>query len=158
MQPYVDVAFSCLPLRSLGRRDIPLDASPSFRARCQRILAAVDKHGSYHAYYLYDARCTFHLTNDPQQGMLCFQFEGTVLTDADDQTCAATDLEVQLAGETCPWLTEPVVAWFAQTVDEAVRVEFQRYIAAGDLDQAKQRADRIQAAADASSGFLGMYL
>lgn len=158
MQRYVDVEFSCLPLRSVGRRDIPLDASPQFRARCERILAAIDKHGSYHTYYLYNAGCTFHLTNDDRQGMLCFAYEGTVLTDTEDQHCKTTDLDVQLESETCEWLTEPVVAWFTKTVCEAVRVEFDRYIATGDLKQAKQRAARIQSTSDDAGGFLGMYL
>jgi hypothetical protein len=158
MQRYVDVEFSCLPLRSVGRRDIPLDASPQFRALCERILAAIDKHGAYHTYYLYNAGCTFHLTNDDRQGMLRFAYEGTVLTDSEDQHCKTTDLDVQLESETCEWLTEPVVAWFFKTVCEAVRVEFDRYIASGDLEQAKQRAARIQSASDNAGGFLGMYL
>ena len=51
----VDISFDCLPLRSIGRLDIPLDASPKYRARCERIKAAIDKHGSHNAYYLYHA-------------------------------------------------------------------------------------------------------
>ena len=60
--------------------------------------------------------------------------------------------------ETCDWLTEPVVAWFAQSVPFAVRVEFDRYIDAGDLKQTVERIERIQAASDQHGGFLGMYL
>ena len=81
MDRYVDVAFDCLPLRSVTRLDIPIDASPKYRARCERIKRAIETHGSHNTYYLYNAGCTFHLTNDPEAGRLEFQFEGTVLTD-----------------------------------------------------------------------------
>ena len=37
-------------------------------------------------------------------------------------------------------------------------VNFDRFIAAGDLEQAKKRADAIQAKADQSGGYMGMYL
>jgi hypothetical protein len=55
-------------------------------------------------------------------------------------------------------LTEPVVAWFETTVSRSVETEFDRYIAAGDLEQAKQRIEQIQAASDEAGGFVGMYL
>ena len=42
---YVDIVFDCLPLRSIGRMDIPLDASPKYRARCERIKHALAVHG-----------------------------------------------------------------------------------------------------------------
>ncbi len=51
----VEIAFDCLPLRSVGRLDIPLDASPDFRSRCERIKAAMEKHGTHNSYYLYNA-------------------------------------------------------------------------------------------------------
>jgi hypothetical protein len=60
--------------------------------------------------------------------------------------------------ETCEWLTEPVVQWFAETVPRSVAVEFDRYIEAGDLEKAKQRIEKIQAASDDAGGFVGMYL
>ena len=154
----VDISFDCLPLRSVGRLDIPIDASPDFRARCERIKQSLETHGAHNSYYLYNARCTFHLTNDPQRGMLQFALEGTVLTDTTDQQSATCDLQVTLENETCDWLTEPVVAWFSETVNNAVLVEFDRYIAAGDLAKTKQRAERIESACDQSGGFLGMYL
>jgi hypothetical protein len=28
---YVEIVFDCLPLRSVGRLDIPIDASPKYR-------------------------------------------------------------------------------------------------------------------------------
>jgi hypothetical protein len=42
-QPAVHVAFDCQPLRSLGRLDIPLDASPRFRQKLERLQAAIDE-------------------------------------------------------------------------------------------------------------------
>ena len=32
MQRYVEIVFDCLPLRSISRLDIPIDASPRYRA------------------------------------------------------------------------------------------------------------------------------
>lgn len=154
----VQIVFDCLPLRSVGRLDIPLDASPNFRARCERIKAAIEKHGNHNSYYLYDAHCTFQLTKDPACGMLQFGFEGTLLTDAEDLCGTHCDLEIRLQQETCSWLTEPVVGWFSETVSEAVLIDFNRYISAGDLTRSKERAARIMAACDQASGFLGMYL
>jgi hypothetical protein len=158
MSEYVDIEFDCLPLRAVGRLDIPLDASPAFRARYERIKAAIDKHGSFNSYYLFDASCTFHLTNDSQRGMIRFGFEGTLLTDDDDQHSKSCDLEIALRQETCDWLTESVVQWFSQTVSEAVLAEFDRFIASGDLQQAKRRVAEIQAASDDAGGFLGLHL
>jgi hypothetical protein len=155
---HVQIVFDCLPLRSVGRLDIPLDASPGFRARCECIKAAMEKHGTHNSYYLYDAHCTFQLTNDLSCGMLQFSFEGTVLTDTEDLRCTCCDLDVRLERETCEWLTEPVVRWFYETVSEAVLVDFNRYISAGDLALSKERAARIMATCDEADGFLGMYL
>ena len=84
MAQWVDITFDCLPLRSVGRLDIPLDASPQYRALCERIKQAIEKHGSYNSYYLYNARCTYHLLNHAERGLLEFKFEGVVLTDAED--------------------------------------------------------------------------
>lgn len=158
MNRYVDIAFDCLPLRTISRLDIPLDASPKFRARCEKIKRAIETHGSYNSYFLHNAHCTFRLTNDEAVGMIEFTFEGTVLTDEKDQHTLRCDLEVELARETCDWLTEPVVAWFKESVSRAVAVEFDRFIAAGDLEQAVRRVEKIQAASDQQGGYVGMYL
>jgi hypothetical protein len=155
---FVEIAFDCLPLRSIGRLDVPLDASPNYRAFCERLKTALARHGSHNAYYLHRAHCTFHLTNKPEVGMLEFRFEGTVLTDPDDAVTIATDLETELVRETCDWLVEPAVAWFRETVEHAVRAEFDRYIEAGDLAQAIARAERLKEEMDRSGGYLGMYL
>ncbi len=158
MNRYVDLTFDCLPLRTISRVDIPIDASPKYQARCERILKAMEAHGTFNTYYLYNAKCVYHLTNRDEVGMLEFHFEGTVMTDSTDQHTERTDIEVELKRETCDWLTEPVVAWFVETVRRAVIVEFDRYIAAGDLEQAVRRVERLQKESDRSGGFVGMYL
>jgi len=158
MSSSVTINFDCLPLRSIGRLDIPLDASPVFRARCERILAAVEKHGKQNAYYLHTARCVFRLVNSDDIGMLEFGFEGTVLTSNNDLETRGVDLSVELLHETCEWLSEGVVEWFQETVSRAVAVEFDRYIAAGDLKKTVTRIKKLQAESDAHGGFVGMYL
>jgi hypothetical protein len=158
MSQHVDIEFDCLPLRAVGRLDIPIDASPAYRARCERIKHALETHGSHNAYFLYNAHCTFHLTNESDFGMVQYSFEGTVLTDATDQQTVRCDLQVELSRETCDWLTEPVSSWLAETVSKAVQVEFNRYIAAGDLAQTVERIKQLQAQSDERGGFVGMYL
>lgn len=158
MQRWVEIEFDCLPLRSVGRMDVPIDASPKYRQFCERVKAAFEKHGAHNSYFLYNASCTFHLTNDPQLGMVRFSLEGTLLTDEMDTKSTHADLRVELAGETCSWLIESVVHWLQETVQRAVLVEFDRYIAAGDLEQTRQRIEKLQAASDAAGGFVGMYL
>ena len=158
MTPSVKIQFDCLPMRSLGRLDIPLDASPAFEAKAERIKAALAKHGQHNSFYLHNASCAFHLTNDELVGMLEFRFEGTVLTDTEDRRAERCDLRVDLRRETCDWLTEPVVEWFHETVERAVLVEFDRYIAAGDLQKTVERVEKLQAESDSHSGFVGMGL
>ena len=50
------------------------------------------------------------------------------------------------------------MAWFRETVPRAVMVEFDRYIAVGDLKQTIERVEKIQAESDQHGGFVGMYL
>jgi hypothetical protein len=154
----VEIAFDCLPLRSVTRFDVPLDAPPEYEELVERVKRAVEKHGLYNSYYLHNARCVFHLTNDPEVGMLEFRFQGTALTDPEDRKTLHCDLQVELARETCDWLTEPIVGWFAETVRRAVQAEFDRYIASGDLERAVERLARLEAESDAHGGFLGMGL
>jgi hypothetical protein len=158
MSRFVEIAFDCLPLRSVTRLDIPIDASPRYRARCERIKAALERHGSHNSYFLYDANCVFHLTNQADLGTLEFSFEGTVLTDPLDRETVLADLDVALVRETCDWLAEPIVAWFRETVSRAVMVEFNRYIEAGDLALTLKRIAALQAKADQTGGYVGMYL
>jgi hypothetical protein len=158
MNRWVEISFDCLPLRTVGRFDIPIDASPKFRERCLRVKDAIEKHGSFNTYFLYSASCKYHLSNREEVGMLEFQFQGTVITDATDLRTQRCDIDVEMVRETCDWLTAPVVDWFLQSVQHSLRVEFDRYIEAGDLDKAKARLAQLQAQADQSGGFLGMYL
>ena len=90
--------------------------------------------------------------------MIEFRFEGTVLTDASDQKTHHCDLQVDLVREDCDWLTQPVVAWFAESVTRAAAPEFDRYIAAGDLAQTLKRIQQIQSQSDQTGGYVGMYL
>jgi len=158
MSQHVMITFECLPLRSIGRLDIPIDASPAFQAKAERIKKALATHGQYNTYYLHAASCTYYLTNDEAVGMLEFGFEGTVLTDPQDRQAQGADLQIELRHETCDWLTEPVVAWFLRSVEQAVLVEFNRYIAAGNLQKTIERIERIQAESDTHDGFIGMGL
>ncbi len=158
MDQFVQIEFDCLPLRSLPRLDAPPDATPQQEALALSIRQAVQKHGAHNTFYLYNARCVFHLTNDPSIGMLEFAFRGTVLTDPDDRRARSCDLEVELTRDVCDWITTPVVEWFRETVARAVQVEFDRYIAAGDLQKTVERMDRLAAEMDASGGYVGMGL
>jgi hypothetical protein len=158
VNPTVAINFDCTPLRGVPRLDIPLDASPVFRARLERMQRAVAKHGTRHTYYLTNAGCRFHFTNDPEIGWVQFSFDGTLLTDELDTKTVGSDLDIRLEKETCDWLTQPAVKWLTLSVKHAVEVEFNRYIAAGDLSRALERLAREQAASDAAGGFLGMNL
>ncbi len=157
-QPSVHVAFDCQPLRSLGRLDIPLDASPRFRQKLERLQAAIGTHGSRNTYYLTNAICRFQLTSDPAIGMIEFSVEGTVLTDETDTRTVGSDLVITLERETCDWLTQPAVEWLMVSAKRAVEVEFDRYIAAGDLSRAVARLEQEQQHLDEAGGFLGMNL
>jgi len=155
---WVDITFDCLPLRTLSRFDAPLDAPEAMQALLARIKIAQEKHGAHNCYYLYNGRCGFHVTNDPAIGRIAFSFEGAALTNEDDTLCQQCDLAVTLAEETCEWIHEPIVRWFADSVPRAVGVEFNRFISAGDLDKAKARVAEIQQQSDEAGGFIGMYL
>jgi hypothetical protein len=158
MNRWVDITFHCLPLRSVPSFTAPVDASDEMTEIFRKLRAAAQKHGLHNTYYLHEGKCTFHLTNHDQIGVIEFAFEGTVLTDADDLRTLGSDLQATLIGETCDWLVAPVVAWFADTVREAVKVEFDRFIAAGDLQKTIQRMKQLQASSDAQGGFLGAWL
>lgn len=78
------------------------------------------------------------------------------MTDEQDRRTRGEDLTVTLEGETCDWLSQPIVEWFQDTVRRAVVVEFDRYIEAGDLAQTVARLERIREQSESSLGFLGM--
>jgi hypothetical protein len=158
MNRWVEITFRCLPLRSVASFAAPVDAPAEAAATYRKLRAAAEKHGLHNSYYLYDGTCVYHLTNHDQVGTIVFAFAGTVLTDATDMHTLRSDLEVELTGEVCEWLVAPVVDWFAETVREAVKVEFDRFIAAGDLAKTVQRLEQLQATSDAQGGFLGAWL
>ena len=158
MNRWVDITFRCLPLRSVASFAPPVDAPQEVAVTYRRLRAAAQKHGLHNTYYLHEGTCTFHLTNHDQIGTIEFAFAGTVLTDAGDVHTLRCDLEVELTGEVCEWLVAPVVDWFAESVREAVKVEFDRFIVAGDLGKAIERLRQLQAASDAQEGFLGAWL
>lgn len=158
MDRWVDISFRCLPLRSLPTLATPVDATSEVAELHRKLRAAADKHGFHNTYYLLEGTCVFHLTNHEQIGALEYSFEGTVLTDSDDMHTRRADLHVALVGEVCEWLVAPVAEWFVETVHEAVKVEFDRFIAAGDLERTVARLRQIEAASDAQGGFLGAWL
>lgn len=155
---WVEIEFDCLPLRSIDQSVAPEEMSPKLAAKIQRIHDAIAKHGVLNAYYLHNAKCVYHLTNDPDQGMLQYSVEGVVLTDESDMSARSCDLAIELSRETCPWINQGVVDWIAETVQRAVLVEFNRFVAAGDLSKTVDRLNKLQEETDASGGFVGMYL
>ncbi len=155
---WVEIEFDCLPLRSINRLDVPVDASPVYEQFVLRVKAAMEKHGSHNTYYLHRGHCTFHLTNDSERGSVAFALEGTVMTDAEDRRTRSVDLNVRLDRETCSWLSEPFVNFLAESVQQAVIVEFDRYIDAGDLEKTRERIRKLNEQSDAANGFVGMYL
>jgi hypothetical protein len=158
MSQSVEISFDCIPLRAVGRFDVPVDATDQQQALSERIQFAVKKHGVYNTFYLCNAKCIFHLTNDPEIGIVQFDFEGTVLTDQDDRKTKGCDLRIELEKETCDWLTTSAVAWLKETVSEAVKIEFDRYIEAGDLQKTIQRVKSLHDEADTQGGYMGMGL
>ncbi len=158
MTGWVDIRFDCLPMRSIPRLDAPVDASPKFIEKVNRIKRALERHGSFNTYYLHNATCTFHFTNDPSLGLVEFRFEGTMFTDESDAKSLRADLDVQLERETCSWLNQAIVDWLMETVRQAVMVEFDRYIAAGDLQRTRERMEKSEQELIDSQGFVGMYL
>lgn len=158
LSPAVAIEFDCTPLRSVPRLDIPLDASPGYRARLERFQRAIARHGLRNTYYLNNGSCTFRFTNEPDSGWVRFAVEGTVITDDTDGRTVGSDLDIRLDTETCDWLTQPAVAWLTLSAKRAIEAEFDRYIAAGDLSRALERLAREQAESDAAGGYLGMNL
>lgn len=154
----LNISFDCLPLRSIGRVDVPLDVSPEWETRALRMRAACERHGQHNSYYLHNGHCVLHLTNDPEIGVLTFFFEGTVLTDAQDRKTVDADLTVELDQANCDWLTATALAWLQESVTRAVCVEFDRYIHSGDLRRTVQRLRRLESEVNARGGFVGLGL
>ena len=158
MNRWVEIAFDCLPLRSVARLDAPLDADAAMVEKANRIKLAVQKHGTHNTYFLHNAECVFHFTNDDSKGMVAFDFEGVVCTCGSDRSAIAAHLWTVLRREDCSWLNQAVVTWLGETVREAVLVEFGRFIAAGDLQRTHDRLAAIERDVEARQGYVGMYL
>jgi hypothetical protein len=155
MTPVVDIAFDCLPLRSIGRVDIPIDASPAYRARCEQLLQAIATHGNTNAYYLYNTRCVYRLANSDIDNMLRFTFDGTLVTDRSDGRADHADLDVRLVSQTCGDMPVEVLAWFHRVVHQAVLIEFNHFIAAGSLAAQVEKLGTVDSVHDIA-GFSGM--
>jgi hypothetical protein len=155
MQPVVDIAFDCLPLRSVGRIDVPLDASPAYRARCELLQHALNTYGAANTYFLYNTRCIYRLANSNVENMLRFSFEGVVVTDRSDGQADRAELNVKLVSETCGQLSPDVLAWFNRVVERAVLIEFNHFISAGRLAERVEDLGQLDSIADVSD-FTGM--
>lgn len=140
MPDYVQIEFDCVPLGTVAQLRPPLDASPEYRQRCERIAEAIARHGSRRAYWLENAHCTFRLANSEVVGMVRFEFSGVVRTDPSDAHSEHLELNVRLAAETCGGMPDQVRIWFAQQVERAVAAEFDRFLAA------RRAADPAEAA------------
>lgn len=155
---WVEIEFDCLPLRSVSRIDVPIDASPIYEQFVKNVKAAIGKHGAHNTYFLHRGVCSFHLTNAGDRGEIAFEFHGTALTGEKDRKTRSVDLSVKLLRETCGWLSQPIVDFFAESVQHAVLVEFDRYIEAGDLTKTEERMQKLAEQNELSEGFVGMYL
>jgi hypothetical protein len=155
---WVEISFDCLPLRSVSRVDPPFDASDEEVELFRGVKQAIETHGTFNTYYLYNGICQFHLTNNPDVGTLKFSFCGTAFTDDTDQKTVRCDVTATLMAETCDWISANIVDWFADTVKRSVAVEFNRFIDAGDLEQAEARLQQIRDASDEAGGYVGMFL
>jgi len=155
MQPVVDIAFDCLPLRSIARVDIPIDASPPLRARSERLRQALNSHSGENAYFLYNTRCTYRLANSDIENMLRFSFDGTVLTDRSDLKADRGDLNIVLTAETCGGVPRAALDWLRGVIQRAVLIEFDRFIEDGQLAERIRQLGRIDSITDVA-GFAGM--
>ena len=158
MQPVVDIAFDCLPLRSIARVDRHLDhlqTALEHRARSERLRQAVDAYAGENAYFLYNTRCTYRLANSDIDNMLRFSFDGTLLTDRSDCKADRADLNVVLTAETCGGVPPAAMEWLRRMLKRAVLIEFDRFIADGRLAQRVEELEDISSITDIDS-FAGM--
>ena len=153
MDAAVDISFSCLPLRSVGRLDVPLDSSGIYRIRYERLREALNSQSAQRTYYLYDAHCVFRLANSEIEGIVRFDFEGIVRTDAGDALTDHVELDIKLASETCDGIPAEVEAWLKHRVEKAVAIEFDRFIAAGQLSSRTTELGQLERLSDLG-GFL----
>lgn len=156
MPDAVSIVFDCLPFRLVGHAGLPLDAPDEQHALWRRFRAALTKHGTANTYFLYNADCTFRLSNGPG-GFVRFLFEGTVRTDEHDAHPQDIDFVCQLAetGFAGP-LAPPVLDFFRAAVRRAVMDEFQLFIDAGNLRRAIAQKEHALREWDRTRGYIGM--
>lgn len=156
MAEAVSILFECLPFRLVGHMGMPLDASEEQAALWRRFRAALAKHGNENTYFLYNADCTFRLSNGPD-GSIRFVFEATVKTDAKDEHPVDIDLACRLAESDVELPTSTaVLEFFRGAVRRAVLAEFQLFIDAGNLKRALAQREHILREWDRNRGFIGM--
>ena len=156
MPDAVAIVFECLPFRLVGHAGMPLDASDEQMALWRRFRAAMSKHGTANTYFLYNADCTFRLSNGGD-GSVRFLFEATIRTDEKDQRPIDVDLASQLAETDFAKPFAPdALEFFRDAVRRAVLAEFQLFIDAGNLKRALARKEHILQEWDRNRGFIGM--
>ena len=151
----VTIVFECLPFRLVGHTGMPLDASDEQMALWRRFRAAMTKHGTTNTYFLYNADCTFGLSNG-EAGYLRFVFEATMKTDETDERPIDIDLACRLAESDFERLSPEVQDFFQEAVRRAVLAEFQLFIDAGNLKRALAQKEHILREWDRNRGFVGM--
>jgi hypothetical protein len=156
MTQAVTIVFDCLPFRQVGHMGLPLDASDEQRALWRRFRAALAKHGTENTYFLYNADCTFRLSNS-HDGWLRFLFEATVRTDTADSRPEEIDLAVRLAETDFPTpIADDALAFFREAVRRAVLAEFQLFIDEGNLRRAMAQQEQVLREWDRTRGFIGI--
>ena len=156
MSDAVSIVFECLPFRLVGHSGMPLDASDEQMALWRRFRAAMSKHGTANTYFLYNADCTFKLSNGPGS-TIRFLFEATVRTDDKDEHPIAIDLACRPAETDFDLPPSTVVQdFFREAVRRAVIAEFQLFIDAGNLKRALAQREHILQEWDRNRGFVGM--
>ena len=78
-----------------------------------------------------------------------------VLTDRSDRQAERADLTIQLVAETCGGVPTAAIEWLQGVVERAVLVEFDRFIAAGQLASRVAELGEVEKLV-AVSGFAGM--
>ena len=156
MSDAVQILFECLPFRLVGHAGLPLDASDEQHALWRRFRAALTKHGADNTYFIYNADCTYRLSNS-DGAILRFIFEATVRTDAKDERPVDIDLVCQPAQADFPLPLAPAVMdFFREAVRRAVLAEFQLFIRAGNLKRALAQQEHVLREWDRTRGFVGM--
>ena len=156
MSDAVTIVFECLPFRLVGHAGMPLDASDEQQALWRRFRAAMAKHGTANTYFLYNADCTFRLSN-AEGNSVRFIFEATVRTDEKDSHPVHIDIACRLAETEFPKPFAPAALdFFREALRRAVLVEFQLFINAGNLKRALAEREHILQEWDRNRGFVGM--